>query len=235
MVASREIYLDNNATTQPLPEVIDAVADAMSHSFGNPSSSHRGGERSRRLLRNSREAVAALIGAPVDALFLTSGATETNNWVLQRICMQPNSRLITTEVEHSSIKALCDVLENRGTSVCRLPVDQHGRVDPKQVADSFTADTSLVSVQWVNNETGVIQAVEEIARLCRDRGVLFHTDASQAVGELVVDAEQHAFDHSDILDLVVGSTPIIHNEKFGRKDPTRTLSNLRPKPSRLAV
>jgi cysteine desulfurase len=188
--SSPEIYLDNNATTLPLPEVMAAVTEAMSCSFGNPSSSHRFGERSRQLLRASREAVAKLIGVQSDYLSFTSGATEANNWVLQRICMQPDSRLITTETEHSSVKALCDVLENRGTSVCRLPVDQLGRVDLQQVADSISADTALVSVQWVNNETGVIQPVEEIARLCRDRGILFHTDASQAIGKLVVDAGQ---------------------------------------------
>jgi cysteine desulfurase len=186
----REIYLDNNASTPPLPEVVAAVTDAMSCSFGNPSSSHRSGDRARKLLRESREAVAELIGAQSDLLTFTSGATEANNWVLQRLCVQRNSRLITTEIEHSSIKAICELLENQGTSVVRLPSDQFGRIDIERLSDALTSHTSLVSVQWVNNETGVIQPVEEIARICRDRGVLFHTDASQAVGKLAVDIEK---------------------------------------------
>ncbi len=187
---SREIYLDNNATTQPTAEVMAAVANAMSSSFGNPSSSHRSGARARHVLRTSREAVAELIGASPDALFFTSGATEANNWVLQRLCMQPGARLITTEIEHSSIKSSSEMLENVGAAVFRLPTDKSGHIDLQQLADLLKAPVTLVSAQWVNNETGVIQPVEEIARLCRDRGVLFHTDASQAVGKLVVDAEK---------------------------------------------
>jgi cysteine desulfurase len=185
-----EIYLDNNATTPPLPEVMAAVNEAMSTAFGNPSSSHRSGDRSRQLLRGSREAIAELIGAQPESLSFTSGATEANNWVLQRICREPNARLVTTEIEHSSIKSLCDVIEGQGISVCRLHTGQLGRINAQELAESLTSDTTLVSVHWVNNETGVIQPVEEIARLCRDRGILFHTDASQAVGKLVVNVEQ---------------------------------------------
>ena len=190
MSLPREIFLDNNATTQPLPEVMAAVIAAMSDSFGNPSSSNRAGERSRRLLQDSREAIAELLGAQSDSVYFTSGATEANNWVLQRTCMQPNSYLVTTEIEHSSIKRLCEVMENHGTSVCRLPADRLGRIDAQQLAESLRPDTTLVSVHWVNNETGVIQPVEEIARLCRDRGVWFHTDASQAVGKLPVNVDE---------------------------------------------
>lgn len=185
-----EIYLDNNATTPPLPEVMAAVNEAMSTAFGNPSSSHRSGDRSRQLLRGSREAIAELIGAQPESLSFTSGATEANNWVLQRICGEPNARLVTTKIEHSSIKSLCEVIEGQGISVCRLQTGQLGRINAQELAESLTSDTTLVSVHWVNNETGVIQPVEEIARLCRDRGILFHTDASQAVGKLVVNVEQ---------------------------------------------
>lgn len=189
MSSSREIYLDNNATTPPLPEVMAAVTEAMSCSFGNPSSSHRSGERARQLLRRSREAVAELLGGEPGSWMFTSGATEANNWVLQRICMRSNSRLLTTEIEHSSIKSLCEVLEDQGTSVCRLPTNRSGLIDSDWLAEAITPDTTLVSIHWVNNETGVIQPVKELARICRDRGVLFHTDASQAVGKLIVDVE----------------------------------------------
>jgi len=187
--AAREIFLDNNATTQPLPTVVDAVVAAMSDSFGNPSSSNRAGERSRRLLHESRDAIAELIGAPSDSVYFTSGATEANNWALQRMCMKPKTSLVTCEIEHSSIKSLCEVLENQGTEILRLSSDSLGRIDPGQFEEAITSETTLVSVHWVNNETGMIQPVEEIAAICRERGVMFHTDASQAVGKLPVNVE----------------------------------------------
>ena len=186
---NREIFLDNNATTRPLPEVTSAVVAAMSECFGNASSANRAGERARRLLRDSRESVARLICAAPDSINFTSGATEANNWILQRMC-KPGSHLVTTELEHSSIKRLCEFLEAAGTQVERLPVDEFGRVSVERVAKAVTNKTTLVSVHWVNNETGTIQPVEEIANICREQGVAFHTDASQAVGKLPLDVEK---------------------------------------------
>ncbi len=186
---TREIFLDNNATTQPLPEVKAAVVAAMSEFYGNPSSANRSGERARRLLRNSRESVEKLIGATAGSVYFTSGATEANNWAIQRICHKPRDSFITTNTEHSSIKNLCDYLEANAVSVEQLPVDHVGRVLIEQVAEKISPKTSLVSVHWVNNETGTIQPVEEIAKICRERGVLFHIDASQAVGKLPVNVQ----------------------------------------------
>ncbi len=190
MPAPVEIFLDNNATTQPLSKVAAAVVNAMSDSFGNPSSSNRTGERSRKLLHEAREAVAELIGAPSESMCFTSGATEANNWVLQRVCMRPNTSLITTDIEHSSIRSLCDVVENHGTHVIRLPTNSRGLISSRQLEEAITSETTLVSVHWVNNETGMIQPVEEIATICREWGVMFHTDASQAVGKLPVNVEK---------------------------------------------
>jgi cysteine desulfurase len=187
---NREIFLDNNATTRPLPAVLEIVRVAMSDLFGNPSSSNQAGERSRRLVRDGREALSRLLGAPADTIHFTSGATEANNWVLLRTCAKAGSSLVTTVAEHSSIKVLCDFLESQGTIVHRLPVDRLGRLDPLRVLDAITSATTIVSVQWVNNETGTIQPVEEIARICSERKVLFHTDASQAIGKLPVNVEQ---------------------------------------------
>lgn len=184
---NREIFLDNNATTQPLPEVTAAVVGAMSEWFGNASSANRAGERARRVLRDSRESIARLIGADPEAIRFTSGATESNNWVLQRICNRPGGHLMTTQTEHSSIKSLGEFLERNGVQVQRLPVDEFGRVDVDELAKAIHRETTLVSVHWVNNETGTVQPVERIAAICRERGVLFHTDASQAVGKLPVD------------------------------------------------
>ena len=188
-VMSREIFLDNNATTRPLPEVISAVIAAMSESFGNASSSNRAGERARRLLRDSRESVGRLLGASPDDINFTSGATESNNWVLQRICHKPGTSLVTTTAEHSSIKNLVDFLERRGVRVTMVPIDDSGRVRIEQLNEAINPETSLVSVHWVNNETGTIQPVEEIAAMCQARHVLFHTDASQAVGKLAVNVD----------------------------------------------
>ena len=187
---SREIFLDNNATTRPIPEVVAAVTSAMTIDFGNASSSHRSGDRARHLLRESRESVAELIGANPDCIHFTSGATESNNWVLQRLCHSPGHSIVTTTAEHSSIKNLCDALEGRGIRVTSVPVEEGGRVRMEHLADAIHPETSLVTVHWVNNETGTIQPVHEIAALCRERGVPFHTDASQAVGKMEVDVEQ---------------------------------------------
>jgi cysteine desulfurase len=189
-VMDSEIFLDNNATTRPLPEVTAAVAAAMSESFGNPSSSNRAGDRARRLLRESRASVAALMRATPESIHFTSGATESNNWVLQRVCTKPGAAIVTTEAEHSSIKTLCEFLEATGTQVLRLPVDEGGRVSVEQLEATLLPETKLVSVHWVNNETGTIQPIKEIATLCRKRGVLLHTDASQALGKLPIDVTE---------------------------------------------
>ena len=187
---NREIFLDNNATTRPLPEVTAAVIDAMTESFGNASSSHRSGERARRVLRESRESIERLIGASMDSIQFTAGATESNNWVLQRICDQPGTQIITTTTEHSSIANLCEILEGKGVRVVRLPVDDVGRISTDQLANAIHPKTTLVSIHWVNNETGTIQPIEEVASLCRERGILFHTDASQAIGKLHVNVQK---------------------------------------------
>lgn len=182
-----EIFLDNNATTHPRPEVIATVVDSMSASFGNPSSAHSGGDRARTILSRSREAFGRLIGAAPESIVFTSGATESNNWVLRQCCRSLNSGLVTSTIEHSSIKACSEELEARHIPVQRVPTNKSGRLDPDRVADAITPDTALVSIHWVNNETGVIQPVAEIASMCRERRVLFHTDASQAAGKLPID------------------------------------------------
>lgn len=186
----REIFLDNNATTRPLPEVVSAVVEAMTTDFGNPSSSNRTGETARNLLRRSRESVAELLGTPPDTLFFTSGATEANNWIFQEISRKPKCRIVTTATEHSSIKSICDRLSSTDTEIEILPVDKTGRVRVEDIERAAAEDATLVSVHWVNNETGTIQPIEEIASICRQRGVLFHTDASQAVGKLSVNIEK---------------------------------------------
>jgi cysteine desulfurase len=185
-MSTRQIYLDNNATTQPLPQVIEAMEAAMTAFFGNPSSVHSRGELARQSLERARTAVARLMGADDDCVVFTSGATEANNLAMLS-CLPTDlarARIVTTTVEHSSILKLCDALEDSGAEVIRVPVDSNGLADLQRLEDSLTASTNLVSVQWVNNETGVIQPIETIAALAAAKGIPLHVDAAQALGKL---------------------------------------------------
>ena len=181
-----EIYFDNNATTQALPEVIESVARAMADGYGNPSSVHSAGGRARALIQEAREHVAALLRtSPADVVF-TSGATEANNLVLQSLLGQDFAgyRLVTSSVEHSSVLATADYLRSRGVEVVVLSVDGHGLVDPEVMVRAIEPGRTLVSIQWASNETGAIQPIEELAERARAAGALVHTDAVQAVGKI---------------------------------------------------
>lgn len=183
------IYLDNNATTEPLPEVRQAVLAALQIGPSNPSSPHAAGELARRLLADARESVAQLIGAasPEQIVFVGSG-TEANNIALQFLRTKgPQGHLLTTPLEHESVRRTGEMLGSAGVKVSELPVDQSGRIRVDAAEQLITPDVDLVSVQWVSNETGIVQPVEQIASLCRDRGVFFHTDAAQAIGKMPVD------------------------------------------------
>ena len=186
----REVYLDNNATTRPLPEVREAMMRVLGEDFGNPSSAHSAGDRVREEMVVAREAVAKLVGAESDQIVFMGSGTEANNTVfnsvVQRAPIGKRVRIVTTTVEHSSIVKMNDYLGARGVEVVSVPVDRCGQLVREALDEAVTPDTDLVSVQWVNNETGAILPVERIARLCQSRGVLFHTDAAQAVGKLPV-------------------------------------------------
>jgi len=184
------IYLDHNATTPVRPEVADAMNAVQREDFGNPSSVHAEGARARVEIDRARERVASLLGVvPSDVVF-TSGATEANNTVFLGLLAARSDRrrhIVTTNVEHPSVDAPLEVLSRAGFSVTRIPVDSDGRIDPGAVAAALTDETALLSVIWANNETGVIQPVAEVAAIARERGVLVHSDATQAVGKVGVD------------------------------------------------
>lgn len=189
--SATEIYVDNNATTIPLPEVCEAVLESMGANFGNPSSVHEAGERGRAQLRNARAALAQLVGASPENLIFTAGGTESNNLVLlQLLHSSTPPRLVTTAVEHSSILKTAQYLQTRGVDVVFLSVDSSGLIHLDELEEALQTPASLVSVQWVNNETGVIQPVQQIAESCRKRGTLFHTDAAQALGKVPLDLSQ---------------------------------------------
>ena len=194
----REVYLDNNATTRPLPEVREAMMRVLGEDFGNPSSAHSAGDRVREAMVAAREAVAMLVGAEADQIVFMGSGTEANNTVfnsvVQRAPTGKRVRIVTTTVEHSSIVKMNDYLSARGVEVVSVPVDRCGQLVWKALDEAVTPDTDLVSVQWVNNETGAILPVERIALLCQSRGVLFLTDAAQAVGKLPVSVTELPID-----------------------------------------
>ena len=183
---NKEIYLDNNATTKPLPEVRDEVCKVLGEEFGNPSSIHSTGERARRHLSNARLHLAELLGCGPENIIFTSSGTEANNLVLYSctIGSKEKSRIVTSSIEHSSINKMCSYLGIHGVEIEFLGVDPSGFINPDDLEKALDKETDLVSIQWVNNETGVIQDIENISRICKEKGVPFHTDAAQAVGKL---------------------------------------------------
>ena len=185
---SGEIYFDNNATTRPLPEVTEAMHEAMGEGFGNPSSAHSAGERARRRMDLARKRTSDLVGCSPEDLIFTSSGTESNNMVFYSCTRKKEKpRVVTTQVEHSSIMKMCNFLELNDVHIEMLEVDRQGVLDIRRLENAISEKTDLVSVQWVNNETGVIQDMASISEVCRKNGVLLHTDAAQAVGKLEVD------------------------------------------------
>jgi len=184
------IYLDHNATTPPLPEVIDAMTPYIETHWANTSSVYRFSSASKNALNDSRRSVADCLNAPVDGVIFTSGATESiNSAVHSAILLNSNRRhIVTSVVEHSATLGYCDYLEQfHGVEVTRLNVDASGQISLTELASSIRPDTALVSLIWANNETGVILPVSEVSEICRKSGVPLHLDAVQAVGRIPVD------------------------------------------------
>lgn len=190
------IYLDYNATTPLAPEAFEAMRPFLERHFGNPSSVHQAGREARAAIDDARDRMARLLHAKPSEIVFTGGGTESDNLAiigLARARAAEGKHLITSTTEHHAVLHAFEHLERReGFRVSWLPVDRHGRVDPQQVLDTLTPETTVVSVMSANNETGVLQPVREISAICRERGVLFHTDAIQSFGKEPLDAQ--AFD-----------------------------------------
>ncbi len=183
------VYLDNNATTQPAPEVVAAMLPYLTEFYGNASSVYRFGQRARQAVDDARSQVAALVGCDDGELVFTAGGTESINTALRGLLLAraPRNQVVTTTVEHSAVRELCKHLGRDGADVVAVPVDADGRLDMDRLASTVDGDTALVTVMWANNETGVLFPVEQVARLCKARGVPFHCDATQAVGKVPID------------------------------------------------
>ncbi|MCP4115862.1 MAG: cysteine desulfurase NifS [Desulfobacteraceae bacterium] len=185
------VYTDNNATTRVAPEVLEEMLPYFSELYGNPSSMHSFGGNVGRAITRAREQVAALINADPGEIVFTSCGTESDNAAIHAaLAANPEKKhIITSGVEHPAIKNPLEGLEKKGYRVTFLPVDGKGRLDMDQLFESMTDDTALISLMWANNETGVIFPVREIAQRAREKGILFHTDAVQAVGKIPIDVK----------------------------------------------
>ena len=193
----RQVYLDHNATTPVLPEVLEVMLRYYREDFGNPSSVHRYGRRTRVAIDDTRDCVADMLGAPAAAIFFSSGGTEANNTILKGVAaaLQGHGRhLVTSQIEHPAVLDTCAYLAHQGYMVTYVPVDEHGVVDPEAVWEALTDETILVSIMYANNETGVIQPIADIARLVRQRGILMHTDAVQAFGKMPLRVDELGVD-----------------------------------------
>lgn len=188
-----QAYLDNNATTMIDPKVLELMQPYLTEKYGNPSSLHKFGTETHPAISEAIDKLYAGIGAKdEDDVIVTSCSTESNNWVIKgvyfdEILGKGKNHIITTEVEHPAVRSTCAFLESLGVEVTYLPVNEDIRVTASQVREAITDKTALVSVMWANNETGVIFPIEEIGEVCKEKGVLFHTDAVQAIGKIPVD------------------------------------------------
>lgn len=192
-----QIYLDYSATTPPRPEAISCWHEISSQQWGNPSSLHAWGERAATVVEAARSQVAALIQASVpDSIIFTSGGTEADNLAVMGVARQFRSpqHLIISSVEHSAIAEPAKLLEQWGWAVTELPVNSCGRVEPADLAAALRENTVLVSIIYGQSEVGTLQPIAELAQICRDRGVLFHTDAVQVAGRLPLNVEQLGVD-----------------------------------------
>jgi cysteine desulfurase len=190
------VYLDNNATTRPAPEVVRAMLPFLQEMYGNPSSVHRLGQRARQAIDVARSQVATLLNCSDSDLLFTAGGTESINTAMRGLLATRASRkrVVTSTVEHSATRELCVQLAKEGYEIIWIDVDHNGALDMDRLRQAVDDSVAVVSIMWANNETGVIFPVEEIAEICRNARVPFHCDATQAVGKIPVDLKATGID-----------------------------------------
>jgi cysteine desulfurase len=184
---SQKIYLDYNASTPIATEVAEAMKPFLSQHFGNPSSQHWAGIPAREVIEHARRQVAGLLDCSPGEIVFTSGGSESNNHAIKGVFFAlrgKGNHIITTQIEHPAVLNPCRFLEKLGAEVTYVPVDRHGMVDPLDIRKALTSKTILITVMHANNEVGTIQPIEEISKIAREHGVVFHTDAAQSVGKI---------------------------------------------------
>lgn len=190
------IYLDNNATTRPAPEVVQAMLRVLEEDYANPSSVHRPGQQARKMIDDARSQVVQLIGCSPGELMFTSGGTESINTALAGLShiRQPRTRVLISRVEHSATTGACELLKSHGADITEIEVGNDGLLDMDQFQRELSPDIALVSMLWANNETGVVFDIPAIAALCKSHRVPFHCDGTQAVGKIPVDVRAAGID-----------------------------------------
>lgn len=197
MADKRMVYLDNAATTKVLPEVVEAMLPFYTEYYGNASAIYSLGAESKKALEQARRTIADVLGAKADEIYFTAGGSESDNWALKATAefyQEKGKHIITTKIEHHAILHTCEWLERQGFEVTYLDVDEDGTVDPKSVEAAIRPDTILISVMFANNEIGTIEPIAEIGKIAHEHGVLFHTDAVQAFGQVPINVDEMNID-----------------------------------------
>ena len=193
----KTIYLDNAATTRTLPQVLEKMLPYFTEEYGNPSSLYGLGQSASQAVTKAREEIAALIGAKPGEIYFTAGGSESDNWAIKGIAearAEKGKHVITSAIEHHAVLHTCQWLEKQGYEVTYLPVDENGLVSPEDLEAAIRPDTILVSIMMANNEIGTIEPIAQLAEIAKKAGVLFHTDAVQAVGQIPIDVEKLQID-----------------------------------------
>lgn len=189
----RMIYLDNAATTRTAPEVVEAMLPYFTENYGNPSSIYEIAGRSKEGVTKARESIAQVLNAKTEEIYFTAGGSEADNWALKatfEAYEKKGKHIITTKIEHHAILHTCEYLEKRGAEITYLGVDENGVVDLDELQAAIRPDTILISVMFANNEIGTIQPIKEIGQIAKEHGILFHTDAVQAFGQVPIDVDE---------------------------------------------
>ena len=191
------IYLDNAATTRTSQEVVDAMLPYFTESYGNPSSIYELGQRSKEAITKAREEIAKVIGAKIEEIYFTAGGSEADNWAIKaayEAYKNKGNHIITTKIEHHAVLHTCQYLEKQGAKVTYLDVDENGLIDLEQLQKAITPETILITIMFANNEIGTIEPVKEIGMIAKEHGILFHTDAVQAFGQVPIDVDEMNID-----------------------------------------
>ena len=191
------IYLDNAATTKTAPEVVEAMLPYFTEHFGNPSSVYGFAAANKEVITRQREIIADTLGAKSNEIYFTAGGSESDNWALiatAEAYASKGKHLITSKIEHHAILHTCEYLEKKGFEVTYLDVYEHGIVDLEQLKSAIREDTILISIMYANNEIGTIQPIREIGAIAHEHGILFHTDAVQAFGQVPINVDEDQID-----------------------------------------